>query len=185
VKAGVRVDAAFHPNRVADEYSDAQYYLGALVAIGRSIGLGQVELQGTAMNANVGRPEIGQWYTRADKGQVFQVVGRDDASRTIEIQLFDGDLDEIEADTWNTLPLERSEQPEDWTGPVDDVEVDDLGYSATEMKPSDWVQPPQPLQVEPEGWENPEPEEERDVLGEGAPAEPFSADVPEATERGR
>ena len=67
------------------------------------------------MNMSVGRPEIGQWYARADKGELFQVVGRDEPSRTIEIQSFGGDLDEIDAETWAALPLELSAPPEDWT----------------------------------------------------------------------
>jgi len=137
------------------------------------------------MNMSVGRPEIGQWYARADKGELFRVVGRDDESRTIEIQSFDGDVDEIDAETWSTLPLERSEPPEDWTAPMDDVEADDLGYSETGMAPAEWAQPPQPLRVEGESWEEVEPEEERDALGEGTPEEPFSAEIPEANKRVR
>jgi hypothetical protein len=137
------------------------------------------------MNTSVGRPEIGQWYARGDKGELFQVVGRDDESRTIEIQSFDGEVDEIDSETWSTLPLERCEPPEDSTAPMDDVETDDLGYSETEMAPLDWTQPLQPLRVEGESWEETEPEEERDALDEGAPEEPFSAEVSEAVERAR
>lgn len=136
------------------------------------------------MNISVGRPEIGQWYARGDKGELFQVVGRDEESRTIEIQCFDGDVDEFDAETWRALPLERAEPPEDWTAPMDSVQADDLGYSETEMKSADWTRPLQPLRVEGEAWEDIEPEEERDALGEGAPAEPFSAEVAEAGERG-
>lgn len=102
----------------------------------------------------VGNPRIGQWYQRADKGEAFQVTGIDEESRTIEIQSFDGDLDEIDADSWRTLPLTLSEAPEDWTGPVDDVEVDDLGYSQTEMRPEDWEAPLQPLRPPKEAWED-------------------------------
>ena len=134
------------------------------------------------MNTFVGRPEIGQWYTRGDKGELFQVVGRDDQSRTIEIQSFGGDVDEIDSETWCTLPLERAEPPEDSTAPMDNVEKDDLGYSDTEMAPMDSTQL---LKAEGRSLEDTEPEEERDALGEGAPAEPFSAEVPEAAERSR
>jgi len=137
------------------------------------------------MDANFVRPEIGQWYMRGDKGQLFRVVGRDDKSRAIEVQSMDGDVDEIDSEIWATLPLQRAEPPEDWTAPVDDVETDDLGYSETEMTAADWTQPLQPLQVESESWEDTEPEEERDVLGEGTPDEPFTEDTPEAEERGR
>ena len=137
------------------------------------------------MNVTTGRPEIGQWYARRDKGEEFQVVGYDDRSRMIEVQAFDGDLDEIDDDTWSSLPLERCDPPEDCTGPMDDIETDDLGYSETEMKPTDWTQPLEPLKVGGETWEEVVPEEERDVLDEGVPAESFSADVAEAQRRMR
>lgn len=135
------------------------------------------------MHANVERPEIGQWYAHRDKGELFQVVGYDDHARTIEIQSFNGDLDEIDDETWSTLPIERTAQPEDWTGPVDDVEVDDLGYSETEMKSLDWTQPLEPLTTEGESWENPLPVEERDPLDEGLPAESLIVDLPQAERR--
>lgn len=93
------------------------------------------------MNIEVGRARIGQWYTRRDKGEIFQVVGYDPNSRTIETQTFDGDVDEVDLETWAGLPLGFAEPPEDWTGPVDDVERDDLGYSETEMSGADWAEP--------------------------------------------
>jgi len=137
------------------------------------------------MSIFVVRPEIGQWYVRTDKGEEFHVVAYDDRTRTIEIQSFDGDVDEIDADTWNALPLERTEPPENWTGPLDDINTDDLGFSDTDMKRADWTQPLQPLKVEREAWEDPESEEEQDALGEGVPAESFSAEVPEADDRAK
>ena len=113
------------------------------------------------MNASVGRPEVGQWYARGDKGELFRVVAYDERDGTIEIQTFDGDVDELDAEAWNDMVLERSEPPEDWTGPVDDVEVDDLGYSETEMKRSDWSEPLQPARVAEESrTEEAEPEPE-------------------------
>jgi len=135
------------------------------------------------MNITFAQAEIGRWYTRADKGELFQVVGRDESSRTIEIQSFDGDVDEIDSDGWPTLAPEPAEAPEDWTAPMDDIETDDLGYSETEMTAKDWNEPLQALRTEGESWEETEPEEERDALGEGTPAEPLASDVPEAEER--
>jgi hypothetical protein len=135
------------------------------------------------MNSNVGRPEVGQWYARLDKGEVFRVVGYDDRSRTIEIQSFDGDIDEIAEDTWPTLALERSEAPEDWTGPLDEVETDDLGYSETAMTTADWKSPLQPLRTEGEAWEDAVADDERDALGEGTPTEEISSDLPETDEK--
>ena len=84
------------------------------------------------MNQDAGTPEVGQWYRHLDKGEVFQVVGLDEPSGTIEIQSFDGDVDEIDAEAWNGLLVERTEQPEDWTEPMDemdDIEPDDVSQS--------------------------------------------------------
>lgn len=106
------------------------------------------------MNAGVGYARIEQWYLRRDSGESFVVTGCDDKARTIEIQTFDGDLDEIDEETWNGLPLEFAKPPENWTGPVDCVEVDDLGYSETEMTGADWCQPLQPFRAEQEAWED-------------------------------
>lgn len=93
------------------------------------------------MKTGVGPARIGQWYAPWDKGEIFQVVGCDPDTRTVEVQTFDGDLDEIDFETWLGLPLVFAEPPEDWTGPVDDVERDDLGYSETEMSGADWSEP--------------------------------------------
>lgn len=102
------------------------------------------------MTTGVGAARIGQWYTRSDKGEIFQVVGYDSNSRTIETQTFDGDVDEVDLEAWPGLPLALAEPPEDWTGPVDDVERDDLGYSETGMSGSDWAEPMRSLRAAPE-----------------------------------
>ncbi len=118
------------------------------------------------MNTQIVRPEIGQWYARGDKGENFQVVGYDDHARTIEIQSFDGDIDEIDIDAWDSLALESSVAPEDCTGPMDEVEPDDLGYSETAMRAQDWARPLQPLRAGKEAWE--ESEAEYDGVPAGA-----------------
>jgi hypothetical protein len=74
-------------------------------------------------------PIIGHWYNHLDKGDLFQVVAIDRKSGTIEIQEFDGGLDEFEFDEWREMFVEEAAAPEDWTGPVDEVERDDLGYT--------------------------------------------------------
>jgi hypothetical protein len=128
----------------------------------------------------VGRPEIGQWYLHQDKGEMFHVTGYDDDARTIEIQNFDGDVDEIDSAAWSAMLLERAQQPEDWTGPVDDVEVDDLGYSETDMSAADWAEPLQSFEPRKEAWEDETPEEELDPEGEGNLEEELSVDSPDS-----
>lgn len=76
-------------------------------------------------------PVVGTWYQRVKAGEIFQVVAVDEESGLIETQHFDGDLEEIDLEAWYAEDLEVAEAPEDWTGPVDDVEKDDLGYTET------------------------------------------------------
>jgi hypothetical protein len=86
-------------------------------------------------------PRVSQWYRRLDKGQPFHVTAIDDEEGTVEIQHFDGDVEEMDFDDWRELSPEPIEPPEDWTGPVDDVERDDLGYTETDMTEEDWSEP--------------------------------------------
>lgn len=74
-------------------------------------------------------PVVGNWYSHRDKGELFQVVALDEGSGTIEIQDFEGDLDELDLEEWRGLQVDEAEQPEDWSGPIDDVEPDELGYT--------------------------------------------------------
>ncbi len=86
-------------------------------------------------------PAVGHWYAHRDKGQLFQVVAFDEDDGLIELQDFDGDVDEVDLDTWLEMQLEPAEAPEDWTGPIDEVETDDLGYEATDGQGRDWRAP--------------------------------------------
>ena len=43
-------------------------------------------------------PIVGNWYSHRDKGALFQVVALDEQAGTVEIQEFDGGLDEIDLD---------------------------------------------------------------------------------------
>ncbi len=81
-------------------------------------------------------PIVGHWYAHHDKGALFQVVALDDDAGTVEIQEFDGGLDELDLDEWRSLSVYAAAQPEDWGGPLDDVEPDEFGYTdlATEDK---------------------------------------------------
>lgn len=95
-------------------------------------------------------PEVGQWYAQGGRGRLLQVVAFDEDEGLVELQDFDGDIDEVDLDTWRDMELERAEAPEDWTGPVDDVETDDLGYTATDGTPRDWRAPLDDLPVAPQ-----------------------------------
>lgn len=69
---------------------------------------------------------VGQWYLRPDTQQLFQVIDCDERSGAIRIQMFDGSLDELDEDAWRAESPEPVAPPEDWTGPLDNWEIDDL-----------------------------------------------------------
>jgi hypothetical protein len=89
---------------------------------------------------------VGQWYLRRDLGEIFQVTGYDERSGTIEIQTFDGSLDEIDEDTWHALRLTPTEPPKDWTGPLDNL--DDVDDSMQASEGYEFVSP----DADPEAW---------------------------------
>ncbi len=86
-------------------------------------------------------PIIDAWYHYPAKAQKFKVTAFDDHTNTIEIQYFDGTLDEFDFNTWYGFDMERIEPPEDWTGPMDNIEIDDLNPVGTEMRREDWEAP--------------------------------------------
>ncbi|MDJ0709656.1 MAG: hypothetical protein QNJ14_04660 [Woeseiaceae bacterium] len=63
-------------------------------------------------------PVIGQWFRRPN-GTLFEVVAIDEGDQTVEIQQFDGTIDEVDVDRWQDLMLTEVSAPEDWSGSVD------------------------------------------------------------------
>jgi hypothetical protein len=76
------------------------------------------------------QPGIGDWY-RLNGGASFEVVALDEDDGTIEIQYFDGTVEEMDVEDWESQwedgALESAEPPEDWTGSVDVEAGDDEG----------------------------------------------------------
>jgi hypothetical protein len=68
----------------------------------------------------------GRWYLRPDTHETFQLIDWDDQSGAARIQMCDGNLDEIDEDSWRALSPEPVEAPADWTGPLDNLETGDL-----------------------------------------------------------
>lgn len=63
-------------------------------------------------------PEVGSWF-RAVEGGTFEVIAVDEDERTIDIQHFDGTLEELDLEAWTELAAEPIDPPEDWTGALD------------------------------------------------------------------
>ena len=68
------------------------------------------------------QPSIGDWY-RLNGNDSFEIVAVDEDDGTIDIQYFDGTLEEMDVEDWEAHwsdgVLEVAEAPEDWSGSVD------------------------------------------------------------------
>jgi hypothetical protein len=80
-------------------------------------------------------PMVNHWYRHLEQGYEFQVVAHDEQQETVEIQYFDGDVEEIDLEAWSAMELEPIEPPEDWTGSIDAIEPDDVRYTDTGITP--------------------------------------------------
>ena len=80
----------------------------------------------------VAYPTIGQWFRRPN-GALLEVVAVDEGDSTIEVQFFDGTIDEIEVEAWREQFLVEVSAPEDWSGSVDMDPEDYKGTAKDEM----------------------------------------------------
>jgi hypothetical protein len=70
-------------------------------------------------------PAPGQWYENAEEEETFQVLSVDEDSELIEIQYLDGDIEEIDLETWAEMDLEKVDEPEGWSGSEADEEEEE------------------------------------------------------------
>ena len=68
-------------------------------------------------------PAVGQWYENIDENESFRVLSVDEDAELVEIEYLDGDIEEIDLDTWAEFDLDKIEQPEGWSG--DDIAADE------------------------------------------------------------
>jgi hypothetical protein len=108
-----------------------------------------------------------QWYAHLDKGQRFYVTAIDEDNDTVEIQHFDGDIEEYSLEEWRELDIELSEEPENWAGALDIAEQDDLGTEITDTTPEDWDSPQEEFRSSDQEMHTRESMSARDDFGEG------------------
>lgn len=83
-------------------------------------------------------PVPGQWYESLDDEEVFQVLSVDEDAELIELQYEDGDVEEIDYETWQELDLDLTDQPEGWTASDDDDEEDEDDLDEDDDEDDDW-----------------------------------------------
>ena len=70
-------------------------------------------------------PVPGQWYENVEEEESFRVLSVDEDSELIEIEYLDGDIEEIDLESWREMDLERIEEPEGWSESDDEEAEDD------------------------------------------------------------
>ena len=67
-------------------------------------------------------PIVETWYENQEESQQFKVVALDEIAGMVEIQHVDGDIEEVDLETWYLLDIEPIEDPEVWKGALGDYE---------------------------------------------------------------
>ena len=70
-------------------------------------------------------PVAGQWYENIEDNESFRVLSVDEDAELVEIEYLDGDIEEMDLDTWQELDLEMIATPEGWSGDAVDDEDED------------------------------------------------------------
>lgn len=70
-------------------------------------------------------PVVGQWYENVDESESFRVLSIDEDAELIEIEYLDGDIEEVDLETWRELDLDKIEEPEGWAASREEEEEDD------------------------------------------------------------
>lgn len=60
-------------------------------------------------------PVPGQWYENLEEEEPFRVLTMDEDSELVEIEYLDGDIEEIDLETWHEMDLELTQEPEGWS----------------------------------------------------------------------
>jgi len=85
------------------------------------------------MVQNYYEPTIGHWYRNRElSDDIFEVVAIDNDEKLIEIQYFDGQIGELDLDTWKESRTIEVAEPEDWSGAYE-VPKEDLSEYKTEV----------------------------------------------------
>jgi hypothetical protein len=82
----------------------------------------------------VAYPVIGKWF-RCRGANTFEVVAVDEDDGTIEIQHFDGTIEEVDFEFWPDLLSVEVSAPEDSSGSVDMDPDDYVGRKEGDMPP--------------------------------------------------
>jgi hypothetical protein len=70
-------------------------------------------------------PVPGQWYENLEEEEPFRVLTVDEDSELVELEYLDGDIEEIDLETWHEMDLELTTEPEGWAASQKEEEEDE------------------------------------------------------------
>jgi hypothetical protein len=82
-------------------------------------------------------PRIGDWYKNTT-GESFEIVAQDEDDDTLELQYFDGTVEELDQESWESMHPEPIEPPEDWSGSMD-LSNEDTQHPEIWAETEDWM----------------------------------------------
>lgn len=82
-------------------------------------------------------PVPGQWYENLEDEESFRVLTVDEDSELVEIEYLDGEIEEIDLETWHEMDLERTDEPEGWAE-SDEDEDEEEDEEEEEEEDDDW-----------------------------------------------
>ncbi|QYZ65924.1 MAG: membrane protein [Gammaproteobacteria bacterium (ex Lamellibrachia satsuma)] len=74
---------------------------------------------------NIPRLKVGAWF-KTNEGENLEVVAYDAEDGSIEVQFYDGTIEEYDFEDWEALEARSIAPPEDWAGSYD-IGKDDYG----------------------------------------------------------
>ncbi len=74
---------------------------------------------------NIPRLKVGAWF-KTNEGENLEVVAYDAEDGSIEVQFYDGTIEEYDVEDWKALETRSIAPPEDWAGSYD-ISKDDYG----------------------------------------------------------
>lgn len=82
-------------------------------------------------------PVPGQWYENLEEEESFRVLSVDEDSELVEIEYLDGEIEEIDLETWHEMDLDQTEEPEGWAESDEDEDEEEEDEEEDE-EDDDW-----------------------------------------------
>jgi hypothetical protein len=83
-------------------------------------------------------PVRGQWYENLEDEESFRVLKVDEDSELVQIEYLDGEIEEIDLETWHEMDLEQTDEPEGWGEAEEGEDEEEEEDDEDEDEDDDW-----------------------------------------------